>query len=134
MCPTYGSDTVLNTSAVRGPLASVERSEVPLGPWTVTGDRSSGDGNTSATNFVSRSTPTGFAAAVTSTGATFASTNPAWRPFTSSSVGSSPVSRYCSNRASSASAMASVSFSLSGSAAACSSSGHSPSVPWASDP
>src|SRR5438874_12323402 len=68
MRPTNGSDTVLNTKAVSGPFGSHARSWVELFfVFTLTGGRSSGEGNASATNAVRRSAPIGFDPAATTT-------------------------------------------------------------------
>ena len=95
---------------------------------TVTAPRSIGEGNSSAMNCSTRSTPIGLAAAAHSTGAIRASANPSFTPCTTSSSESSPSSRYFSISASSDSATASISFSRNGSALPEMSSGHSPSV------
>ena len=87
-----------------------------------------GEGNSSATNWSTRSTPRGRAAAAHRTGAILASAKPRLTPWTTSSSESSPSSRYFSINASSDSATASISFSRKGSALPEMSSGHSPSV------
>ena len=129
MCPTNGSDTVLNTYDVSGWPGSHARSfSSPALVTTVTGPRSIGEGNSSAMNWSTRSTPIGRAAAAHRTGAILASANPRFTPWTTSSSESSPSSRYFSISASSDSATASTSFSRNGSALPAMSSGHSPSV------
>ena len=128
MCPTYGSETVLNTYAVSGWAGSQARSfSSPALSRTATGPRSIGEGNSSAMNWSTRSTPSGRAAAAHRTGAIRASANPRFTPCTTSSSESSPSSRYFSISASSDSATASISFSRNGSALPEMSSGHSPS-------
>ena len=91
MCPTNGSDRVLNTNAVSGPEVSVARSvSAPSLAMTVTGARSSGDGNSSTMKSSSRSMPIAFAAEPTITGARRAFANPSFAPLTMCSSGSVP--------------------------------------------
>ncbi len=128
MCPTNGSETVLNTKAVSGPFASHDRvcSSPPLA-ITANGARSAGDGNSSTMKSRSRSIPIAFEAEPTKTGARRAFAKPAFAPWAIVASGSVPSSRYCSIRASSDSATASMSFSRAGSAIAWISSGQSDS-------
>jgi hypothetical protein len=118
----------LNTWAVRGSFGSQARCfSSPDFDITVTAPRSTGDGNSSAMNCRTRSTPIGLPAAAHRTGAILASAKPRLTPWRTSSSESSPSSRYFSIRESSDSATASISFSRKGSALPEMSSGHSPS-------
>ena len=128
MCPTNGSETVLNTNALTGPSGSHERSVSPPPlPCTITGPRSTGDGNSSTMKSSNRSIPIALAADPTITGASLARAKPSFAPLTMCSSGSVPTSRYSSIRSSSDSATASISFSRAGSAMWWISSGHSDS-------